>query len=226
MNPSATQQHHARRMKHWMLARAFPTTYLPTAPPSSSPSYYLPSSGGGTTSASSTSKRGTTSAAFPSKGATQHLITGGDSCSALATSPRLQFGVIRSVHRPYPHRPPRGEIRGILHSSSRQNSPWSIARLHLADSKRWGADYVESLSIRFSSTEYKPERFHPQASFIRHHPSRAYLPHTSVPAYADHERNLQSTRSQPAIQSGAPSRTISLFIHLVNYRSSKYTLFT
>ena len=159
MNPSTTQQHRARSMKHWMLARAFPTTYLPTAPPTTSSSYYLPSSGGGRRQHLHHQIAVRRRPLSP-KGATPHLIAGGDSCSALATSPRLQLGVIRSVHRPYPLRPPRGEIRGILHSSSRQNSPWSLARLHLADSKRWGADYLESLSVRFSSTEYKPESFH------------------------------------------------------------------
>ena len=46
----------------------------------------------------------------------------------------------------------------------RHNSSWPVVRLHFAFSKAWIADYLESLSIRFSSTEYKPERFHGQLS--------------------------------------------------------------
>ena len=115
MNPSATQQHHARRMMHQMLARAsrLPTysssynfNFLPTYPPVAEDDVSI----------FNLNSRYDVSR-FPSKGATLHLIAGGDPCSALAIWPRLQLGVIRPVHRPYPLRPPRGEVRGIFHSS-------------------------------------------------------------------------------------------------------------
>ena len=46
MNPSATQQHHARSMMHLDASPRVPTTTYP-APPTTSTSYYLSFSGGG-----------------------------------------------------------------------------------------------------------------------------------------------------------------------------------
>ena len=78
-----------------------------------------------------------------------------------------------------------------------KNSSWLVVRLHLAHSKAWSADYLESLSIWFSSTEYKPERFHSQP--LLHPTSKPSRPSTYLRASVrrPREKKPTPTRSRP-----------------------------
>ena len=136
MNPSATQQHHARSMMHLMQARASPTTY--TAPPTTSTSYYLSSSGGGRRQHFSFKSRYDVGR-FPN-GAPPHLIAGGTLVVLRRLTATPTTGKIRSVHRPYLCHPLRGEITQVTKKRSGQ----TFARKRFA--KRYKNVYITLLS--------------------------------------------------------------------------------
>ena len=88
----------------------------------------------------------------------------------------------------------------------RLNSSWPVVRLHFAFSKAWIADYLESLSIRFSSRVYKAERFHSQPLLQPAlKPSR---PSTYSVLQSTRDSTLQRLPEADRPQSGAQRRAI------------------
>ena len=76
----------------------------------------------------------------------------------------------------------------------RPNSSWLVVRLHFAFSKTWIADYLESLSIRFSQRVYKAERFHEPASSSTNLPAEQNSTHLRATV---HVRRFYAAYQQP-----------------------------
>ena len=187
-----------------MQARAAPTDYLPTAPSTSLPTYNRSSVVEDDVSIFNINTRSDVSR-IPSKGATQTPHPGGGPlwCSGHSATPTNRGNEASSS---------TSSLVSPTWSSSwkfplpvlRLNSSWPVVRLHFAYSKAWIADYLESLSIRFSSRVYKAERFHGQPSSSTS--LQAEQTFRVPPCNSPREKTLRSLPAADRPQSGALSR--------------------